>query len=159
MNDNSGIAFVNNIIADTPNLPEYMDKARNGHPFDFKVTNGSDSPIPLDEYRGMPIGKNEKGLSVIASARDIGNFAAGYTASANGLSWKTARMGFDIYQSMVKRKYSIEGPSTQNAELLGWQTGQMLVPAKEREQRMTKSIGNVFLRSSRSFLNLFHFRR
>ncbi len=58
-----------------------------------------------------------------ASARDVGNIAAGYIAASNGISWIATRMAFDLYQSITDRRWSPEGFSSQNAQLLGWKWG------------------------------------
>ena len=52
--------------------------------------------------------------AINASARDIGNMAAGYVAAKNGISWKAARKVFDWYQG------GREGITTVNAELYGY---------------------------------------
>ncbi len=113
--DNSGILFLNDImVKNTPNLIEYMYYARNGEKYDFKVTNGTNSVIDgIDPQRGMPLTTNSKGEITYASARDIGNMAAGYIAARNGIPWKTARKAFDFYQG------SPEGKTTVNAQLNG----------------------------------------
>ena len=114
--DNSGILFLNDImVKNTPNLIEYMYYARNGEKYDFKVTNGTNSVIDgIDPQRGMPLTTNSKGEITYASARDIGNMAAGYIAARNGIPWKTARKAFDFYQG------SPEGKTTVNAQLYGY---------------------------------------
>lgn len=64
-----------------PELIDYMANARNGHKYDFKVSNGEPTSAygsKPDPYRGMPIGKGTDGKNIYASARDIGNIAAGY---------------------------------------------------------------------------------
>lgn len=115
-NDNSGKVFMNNITGkNSPSLLEYMYHARTGHKYDFKVTNGSDNKIQgINPQRGMPIKTNSDGSITYASARDIGNMAAGYIAAKNGISWKAARKAFDWYQG------SPEGKTTVNAEGYGY---------------------------------------
>ena len=115
-NDNSGKKFLNNIMGkNSPSLLGYMYHARTGHKYDFKVTNGTDSKIPsINPQRGMPISTNSDGNNTYASARDIGNMAAGYMAAKNGISWKAARYTFDKYQG------SPEGRTTVSAELYGY---------------------------------------
>ena len=47
-----------------PELIDYMTNARNGHKYDFKVSNGESTSIlgsKPDPYRGMPIGKGSDG--------------------------------------------------------------------------------------------------
>mgnify|MGYP000861278816 FL=1 len=98
-------------------LDDYIDKARNNRPYDFKVTNGSGSVVSTDlkyVYRGMSIGKTAFGQEIYTSARDIGNIAAGIVAAKNGIPWSDARIAFDVYQG------GREGISTQNAEYHGW---------------------------------------
>lgn len=49
----------------------------------------------------MPINLKDDNttLPVYASARDIGNIAAGFIAGVNGLSWGISRMAFDALES------------------------------------------------------------
>lgn len=54
---------------------------------------------------------------VIASARDVGNYVAGYYASVNGFSWASSRIAFDLYQG------GVEGIQTQSAQFAGWSRG------------------------------------
>ena len=64
LTDQSGVNFLDKIVNHTPSLPEYMDKARNGHPYDFKVTNGTNNVVSEEityKYRGMQIGVSENG--------------------------------------------------------------------------------------------------
>jgi RHS repeat-associated protein len=109
-NDNSGIAFLNGMIDSkgipTTSLFNYMDNARNNGIYDFKAFG--------DHYRGMPVGVKD-GINVFASARDIGNYVAGYYAGANGFSWNAARWAFDLYQARGK-----ESISSISAQYLGW---------------------------------------
>ena len=100
MNDNSGDRFLSNLISNNPPMiDDYMLNARNNQPYDFKVTNGTNQPINgIDIYRGMPIGINGKGKTIITSARDIGNIAAGYIAGVNGMTWPATRIGFNAFK-------------------------------------------------------------
>ena len=65
---------------------------------------------------------------IYTSARDIGNMMAGYVAGQKGLAWHIARVGFDGYQSISESglKWTPEGASTQNAQLLGCKAGFMV---------------------------------
>ena len=124
LKDPSGKNFLNKIMKSPPFLTEYVDKARNNHPFDFKVTNGTGELLKKSEfYRGMSIGETKDGKNLITSARDIGNITAGYVAAYNGLSYAEARIGFDGYQSITNDKIQLEGISTRNAELYGFNWG------------------------------------
>ncbi|MCM1491011.1 MAG: hypothetical protein NC095_09325, partial [Muribaculum sp.] len=142
MNDSSGEQFLSGIINENPPLfDDYIVNAQNGGLYDFKVSNGtSGTTKELDHYRGMQIGKAKDGSPVLASARDIGNIAAGYIAAVNGLSWKTARLGFDGYQTIVNGTLSIEGISTQSAELYGYTIGILSTTSFHRGMNMCRSI-------------------
>ena len=137
--DNSGIDYLSNICDNTPSLRNYIKNARNNHLYDFKVTNGTNEKRQdeLNHYRGMPLGYNENGARIYASARDVGNNAAGIVARKKGLSWNLARFGFDLYQSYKTLRYHLvrgphgvtgyhtfrwtpEGMTTQNAQLYGF---------------------------------------
>ena len=147
LGDTSGEKFLSDLINDTPLLPTYALNATNGEPYDFKVTNGTDKEFEgIDHYRGMPIGKNENGLPLIASARDIGNIGAGYVAAANGLSYLRARIGFDGYQFITKA--TIEGPSTRNAEYFGYKLGQLTTNPVIRPIRLIASLTHLAIISS-----------
>ena len=122
--DQSGVNFVSDLIQTDPSLMSYMLNARNGEPYDFKVTNGTEGEIDgIDIYRGMPIITDETGVTTYTSARDIGNMMAGYVAGRKGLPWVIARLGFDGYQSRNKFFWTPEGKSTQNAQKVGWKQG------------------------------------
>ena len=122
LQDTSGSEFLENIFSDTPTLDIYIPNATNNSKYDFK---GSKDELgnKKNHYRGMSIGKDSKGRTIISSARDIGNIAAGYVSGANGLSWAEARLGFDLYQSYKNREFTTEGMSTQNAQRLGFLLG------------------------------------
>lgn len=116
-NDNSGVTFLNQMVSLDVTLDQYMDKARNNQPWDFKVTNGGNTVVSKDNsymYRGMPIGSTIDGSPLYTSARDVGNMGAGIVAAKNGISWGAARIAFDTYQG------GPEGISTRNAEAYGW---------------------------------------
>ena len=138
-NNQSGDNFLSEIIRNSPAmLDDYAMNARNGHKYDFKVTNGTDKEIKnIDVYRGMPIGKNANGQIIYTSARDIGNIAAGYVAGSNGMSWVASRIAFDLYHD------GIEGISTRNAEYYGWRMGYNQSPNK-RLNNFKKSMKSLF---------------
>jgi hypothetical protein len=125
-NDKSGKDFLNNFIEKNPNLISYMLNAGNGDKYDFKSTNGTDQQIysqPVDYYRGMPVLGEIDGLPIWASARDIGNIAAGFVAARKGLIWNLARFGFDTYQSYKSKKFTSESSGTKFAQKIGHKIG------------------------------------
>jgi RHS repeat-associated protein len=152
-NDASGKDFLSKMVNDTPPLFDYMQNARNGKLYDFKVTNGT--PEKADDnknhYRGMYVGKNSNGQTIYTSARDIGNFAAGYVAAINGMSWRASRMAFDLYQSYTNRKLSAEGISTNNAEAYGWRMGYNHTNSNERLINFLKSVRNLYKKITSQF--------
>ena len=134
LNDYSGISFFNNEIKDI-GLMEYMNNAKGGEPLDFKVKDmpkgASKEYQEQYKYRGMPFdGK-------IASARDIGNYAAGYVAGVHGISWESARFAFDALQTKQDKGllptilfYPFnrieEGQPTQRAQYKGYKFGEYI---------------------------------
>src|SRR5699024_10860205 len=85
LNDQSGQKFISGeIVGDNPFIGSYMLNATGGEVYDFKTRGINERPENVSRtqyaYRGMPL--NGK----IASARDVGNYAAGYIAGKNGLS-------------------------------------------------------------------------
>lgn len=138
INDRSGDKFLEEIISNNPPMiDDYMMNARNNKHYDFKVTNGTNSPIKgIDIYRGMPVGENGKGQTIYTSARDIGNIAAGYVAGVNGMSWEASRIAFDSYQG------GMEGKSTRNAERYGWTMGYNNASYNKKLDNLLRSVGS-----------------
>ena len=130
-NDNSGGVFLNGIKQSPPSLVCYAVNARSSteetlYKYDFKSIGGISK---LNHYRGMPI-KNNKGETFFASARDIGNIAAGYVAGYNGLTWNDTRMFFDGYQTISNNgvkglfsQWSQEGRTSRLAQKYGFDMG------------------------------------
>ena len=124
-NDTSGMQFLNSIFTDPPCILSYINNARNHKIYDFKNSNGGlYSENGLDHYRGMLYGCTEDNLPIFVSARDVGNIAAGYVSAVYGLSWELTRLGFDVYQSIVSGKITLEGLSSQNAQRVGFAIGE-----------------------------------
>ena len=124
--DNSGQIFWDEIHKNVPGLIHYGWNARKGHKYDFK--NNDDKNKSHDDnknernYRGMPIRLPDKGTTFI-SARDLGNYAAGYVWGYHGNNWISTRMAFDAYQIYDSQKLKVEGVSSQNAQKEGWKKG------------------------------------
>ena len=149
--DQSGKDFLNKMISKDITLDDYIDKARNNRPYDFKVTNGSKSVVLTDlkyVYRGMSIGKTAFGQEIYTSARDIGNIAAGIVAAKNGIPWEDARIAFDLYQG------GREGISTQNAEYYGWSQTYTHINGITEMSNLRNSIINSVKRGWAKFKNL-----
>lgn len=128
-----GSNFLNNEIMgeNGPGLIEYMFNATNGEPLDFKARGADPNASPQEAeqhlYRGMAItnvaGVSEPGKITIASARDVGNIAAGFVAGNNGMGWSEARLGFDARESYQQGRIATEGATTQNAKRVGFDAG------------------------------------
>jgi RHS repeat-associated protein len=134
LSDKSGVNFLNkNIIGDKKlGLISYMWNASGGEKYDFKRIGLDKQPKGTDmlvyEARGMSGDgiegqNNTTGVPTIATARDIGNIAAGYLAGNNGLTWQQARLGLDALESGQQRKPTIEGMTSQLAQKVGYSLG------------------------------------
>ena len=116
-----------------------MMSARNGRVNDFKVSNGIPGESGFDPYRGMKMGDK------IVSARDVGNYAAGFVSGVNGIPYLGMRLMFDAYQSYTKTisvnaerieknafnydyvyVLSFEGRSSRKPQQTGWVTGMLV---------------------------------
>ena len=129
-NDSSGQEFLNDFKENTPSLFSYMPEGLNGKKYDFKDRGiGEGDNEQIYRHRGMPLGVDENGNKIFDTARDVGNYAAGYIAGKNALSWREARFGFDALQSAMDsiRNRSItistEGPESQAAQYKGFIDG------------------------------------
>ncbi len=133
-NDKSGADFLNKDIMgkDGPSLENYILNAKGGEKYDFK-TNGmverGDVTPAQHMYRGMSlegvdgIGSQDGNITTYASARDIGNVAAGYIAGSNGISEPRTRFAFDLLESFQRGKISFEGHPTKQAQRAGYNLG------------------------------------
>lgn len=128
--DMSGINFLEKEIFSEPNILNYMYNATGGRRLDFKTNNGTGGKIfSTDEeyYRGMPLYEESWGRpKIYASARDIGNIAAGFVAGREGMDWPIARLGFDGLESLQQSKLASESTSTQYGQKLGWIMGRRM---------------------------------
>lgn len=130
LNDNSGQDFIESAISGSINLSTYaFDKEKGGRlggDYDFKNRNWDRSDnknMTRKRYhnRGMVISiDNEK---TIASARDIGNYIAGYLSGLKGLSWVTACIGFDAYNMISNKELNGDSKVSREAERAGYRDG------------------------------------
>ena len=77
--------------------------------------------MPFEGVTGF--GNQDGKTTTFASARDIGNVAAGYVAGKSGLSWGGARNGFDLLESKKNWTWATEGQPTQAAQRIGFRVG------------------------------------
>ncbi|RZK48010.1 MAG: RHS repeat-associated core domain-containing protein [Pedobacter sp.] len=147
LNDKSGQEFMDNEIKNV-GLIDYISNAKGKEPLDFKHR-GMPKGATAEEqgqhhYRGMIF--NGK----VASARDIGNYAAGYVAGKYGLGWGASRFAFDALQTKQEKGtwntvlyYPFnrirEGQPTQQAERAGHNTGYSIFKQRQFERQWQKA--------------------
>ncbi len=140
--DQSGKNFLNSqIVLANPSIESYMKNGIGGQPLDFKRTNGTNNVVfntPVAFYRGMPILGSKSGKPIFASARDIGNIAAGLVAGRAGLGWANARLGYDALESWQQGAFTQESTSTRYAQKLGHRIGSQMFQ-KETQGRLPGS--------------------
>jgi RHS repeat-associated protein len=136
--DQSGQNFMDNLKAANPNVVSYMANAKGGEKYDFKALGTKPDGMTSDQYnnRGMPI-KDANGNTVYGSARDVGNYGAGYVVGNSDISWGAARTVFDALQtyqdgSWKQGKWSTEGMPSQSAQRLGFGAGKLQHSLKSR---------------------------
>ncbi len=110
----SAYPFMEKIDDDGENLLTYMEKGRNGQEYDFKIRG--------DKYRGM-LASFMGGAETIASARDIGNYAAGYKAGSKGLSPVITFAGFSAYDCKKNGRIGIEPSGSRKPQWMGYKSG------------------------------------
>lgn len=141
LNDQSGQNFFNNEIKGI-GLFEYMDNATGEEPVDFKHRGMNEknecTKVSQHQYRGMSFeGK-------IASARDIGNYSAGYVAGVHSFSWEASRFALDALQTKQEKGtwntvlfYPFnrvkEGQPTQQAQRAGHNVGYPIFKQRQFE--------------------------
>ena len=126
MSDKSGQNFFDKDIVESKiNIINYMPNATGGKKYDFKTIgiNSRENKSRVQySYRGMPF-TDENGNKFIASARDIGNYSAGYMAGISGQGWDASRTAFDALESVQMGKVSTEAMVSQTAEKAGFDRG------------------------------------
>lgn len=126
MLDKSGQNFFDkDIVKSKIDVIYYMANATGGQKYDFKtigIKNRGNLNWTQYSYRGMPF-IDENGNKFIASARDIGNYSAGYMAGISGQGWEASRAAFDALESVQKGGFSTEAMVSQAAEKAGFDRG------------------------------------
>ena len=140
MLDKSGQNFFDkDIVKSKIDVIYYMANATGGQKYDFKtigIKNRGNLNWTQYSYRGMPF-TDENGNKFIASARDIGNYSAGYMAGISGQGWEASRAAFDALESVQKVGFSTEDMVSQAAEKAGFDRGHKIYWQQQYEvQRM-----------------------
>ena len=122
MNDNAGDDFIKDFITNTPSIVTYIfdeeNTGRNGGRYDFKAwgtKHMKEQQKNTHYYRGYNVFLGAK--RYIASARDIGNFAAGYISGVNNIPLIFTKLAFTIYGG------EIEPPVSQWPQNFGYYYG------------------------------------
>lgn len=120
MYDKSGDAFLSQFQNNEISLLRYVfeDSHREGNQSGQNKGN-CDFKYGGDLNRGMPLlllGRK------IGTARDVGNFAAGYLAARKGLPYGLTMWAFDVYQNRNGGKVG-EPPVSRLAQTLGFEYG------------------------------------
>jgi hypothetical protein len=142
--ENSGIYFLSTTI-DKVSIDEYISKATGRNIWDYKITDGRYIVLRYDIYRGVPISSGLNGLPVFASARDVGNIAAGIVSGVHGIPWIISRLAFDFYQSYQEYKkngqvrFVREGVSTRTAQRYGWEQGHSIFESSVENNKIRRS--------------------
>ena len=149
--DVSGQLFLDKFMKKSPFIISYMLNAQGGEIYDFKEIGNietTDEEITIYHNRGMSV--NINGKKYLASARDVGNFVAGYMAGKSGLSWDIARLGFDALEtkqnlSLKNLRFMHEELPTTKAQWKGFEIGHETPEGRT----MREVIKNYFLNSRR----------
>jgi RHS repeat-associated protein len=118
--------------AENISLPEYMANATDGKKYDFKRNGDPDNNDRENHHRGSVWEERVDGTKVYATARDAGNYSAGYIAGLKGLPYAAARAGFDGLE-LVKSGHT-EGLQSTLAQKAGHADG-----AKEYKKYVIRS--------------------
>ncbi len=131
--DQSGEDFFNSFKNNTPSLIRYARNAKAGEKYDFKNTNGGEHTIKdIDQYRGMPF--TVKGKKYYASARDIGNYTAGYFAGTSCIPYVPTMVAFDALETYSRfswtdfKLWRVEPNVSRSAQKLGFKHGSGSLP-------------------------------
>ena len=134
--------FINSFKAEAENisLSEYIPNATDGKKYDPKRKGDPENNDREFHHRGSLFGKTEDGMPIYASARDAGNFAAGYIAGVKDLSWLQARIGFDgleFGKSLFKGHLVFsEGRQSVLAQIEGFKLGKPIGEARTKKYEL-----------------------
>ena len=125
LNDLSGQEFVDNFMKDAPFITNYMVNATGKKKYDFKQKDAQLYPeTSTTQYNNRGMNITIDGQKYIASARDIGNYVAGFVVGSHGVTWPAARIGFDFLETKQHNWCpTIEGKPSQFAQYKGYKQG------------------------------------
>ena len=140
LGDRSGMSFLDGMYG-MP-VAQYMPLAVGGMPYDFKrrdMKDGATGDAAIKHmYRGMVVAQGDD-MPMIASARDVGNIAAGIVAGQTGQPWEYALIGFESLEAVQKLKLSYtigsrvtEAPGTVRTQKVGFSLGSEIFRDRQR---------------------------
>lgn len=148
LNDQSGQNFFDYEIKSV-GLFSYMRNAKGTQSLDFKHRGIDDraevTTLEQHHYRGMSFSGQ------VASARDIGNYSAGYVAGIHSMSWGASRGAFDALETYQNSGWKLwnwvpEGQPTQRAERAGYNAGQTIFKQRQFEREWRKATNTWTIR-------------
>ncbi|KAA3641112.1 MAG: RHS repeat-associated core domain-containing protein, partial [Bacteroidetes bacterium] len=133
--------LVGNFMKEAENISiiSYMPNATDGKEYDFKRGGDPESNDRNFHHRGSLWGTKADGTKVYGSARDAGNFAAGYIAGLKGLSWGAAKAGFNSLE--LVKSFHVEGQQSTSAQKLGHNKGYPIGRQRAAKKQIKKSRG------------------
>ncbi len=129
-NSTEGADLLGNLKENEPSLFSYMYNATEGEKYDFKRLDENGVPLSKDDsrfqdrnyhHRGSVFGTDSNGNTIYASARDFGNYGAGYIAGVNDLGWNISRVAFNGLEQITSA--NSEGQQSVRAQKQGHNEG------------------------------------
>lgn len=130
LNSTESKDFIKELKHNEPSIIEYMSNATDGKKYDLKRNGDSDNNDRNFHHRGSQFGVEADGTKVFASARDAGNYGAGYIAGVKGLSWLETRIGFEGLEMIKSLSLNTEGPQSVLAQKKGFDVGNKIFKKK-----------------------------
>lgn len=138
VNSTEGSDFINDIRSNEPGLVNYMANAISGGDYDLKRLDENGVPLSKNDeryndreyhHRGSQYGTESDGTKIYGSARDFGNYAAGYIAGVNNIGWSAAKIAFNGLEQIYSGGKS-EGLQSVSAQRLGHREGAQIGRAR-----------------------------
>ncbi|MEM9547809.1 MAG: SpvB/TcaC N-terminal domain-containing protein [Bacteroidota bacterium] len=143
INSREGMDFFNSKIRNNePGLFSYMWNATSGEKYDLKRLDENGNQISEDDpryddrnyhHRGSYYNTDDNGNKIYASARDFGNYAAGYIAGVNNIGWGAARFAFNGLEWFSSG--ANEGQQSVRAQKLGHNHGYPIGQSRASRRR------------------------
>lgn len=86
------------LMSHNPSVLTYMDNAKGNEPYDYK-TECMDYSASKDEQRRYKYRGSKLDNGLIVSARDVGNYGAGWESGKTGIPWGAHRLAADALET------------------------------------------------------------